>query len=204
MSYRISIRKNGMDPIIKYVKGSFKAAYFSEDTQDYYQNSKKAAFISFFVPFALLVYMGMMFCNLEGVCHEVEQTLYYLSAAHIASFLVVFLIAAPKFPIFFGLVYNLCRLFKSKDYFWAFVTASNWFYVVYALILGFRLSFLPGYLQPLWFLAETFYFCLVAFFLAHNVLKLPQEIAWIVPMAALFTHAIILAVTTKHGAMFVF
>lgn len=184
--------------------GAVKAAYFSEDTQNYFTNSRKAAFASFAVPLALLLFMGLMFCVFTGIC--IYTSFYWFFASYIASFIVLFMIAAPKFPIFFMLVWYLCQLFRQTDHFWAFMTATNWFYVIYALLFLCEITFynfdIPVYTT--WRLAQIFYFCLITFFLAHNVLRLPGEIAWLVPMASLFTHALVRVITTKQGALFVF
>lgn len=196
-----------MSATINYLHATFKAAWFSETVSLHYKNTWKEAAISCLVPLAACaiisyLFMAHILCN-HFPCHNA----FWLSATYISAFWTVFVFAFPKFLMFFLLVWGLCRLFSQTEYFCAFMAANNWFYVLFTLQYWLAtlipLNDVP--VHPMAYKAAiTFYLCLVVFFLAHNVLRLRQEIAWIVPACFLFAHAVVRAISGKHGMMFVF
>lgn len=181
-------------------QGVFRASCFSADTRDYFTNSKKALLSSFLVPWAVLLIINLNF-HPPGASHVHAGALYAMLV------FVDFLIAAPKFVIFYALVWQLCCFFGKTDHFRAFITANNWLYVIYGL---FFLAVYLGGLNHLgsasWILQRVMilYLYMIVFFLGQNILRLAQEIAWIVPVTSAVTHILILMVTGKNGSLFVF
>lgn len=199
--------QNKLPFLLNYVVATVKAAYFSSATDDYYRNTKTEAALSWLVVFAAMAYIAWLFCY-YGACplwqRDTIFSRYYLSA-----FFIVFIYAAPKFVMFFGLVWLLARLFGQTERFCAFMAANNWFYLPFALSYGLSALLATSQYGPsispvtFWY-AKTFYLCLVVNFLAHYVLRLSQEIAWIVPVCFLAAHSLIRFLFDKHGMMFVF
>lgn len=194
---------------LNYLIATLKAASFQESVNTHYQNTKGEAAGSLIIILLSLFYCSWLFykvvlCNLGPCGGSFSQS----SAAYVAGFLIISLIAIPKFLIFFGLVWQLCKLFHQTEYFYAFMAANNWFYIAYLPLhtLSIIAAASPDVvLYPqLWPLLITFYLIMVVFFLAHNVLRLRQEIAWIVPMCFLVAHALMRAVIAKSGMLFVF
>ena len=189
---------------------TFKSTWFSStiDGGSYPNTRKDVAWSILPVLLAWAVvsaYFGFFVLCSHFPCNNTAS----LFGVYLAALWTVAIIAFPKFFIFFGLTWHLCRLFNQSDRFCAFIVANNWFYVnytvIYALITVVEFTAYKYISNPqIWPLATTFYLCLVVNFLAHRVLGLRQEVSWIVPMCFLFAHALIRALTGKHGMMFVF
>lgn len=174
----------------------FYAAVFQEKTGSYYKNTRREAALSWIVPAISCFYISLLF-HQYGHYPHFPATLF-----------IVTVIAIPKFVVFFGLTWLLARLFSQTDRFYAFMAANNWFYIPYTIIYAAKVRLFTSDLvqqHPHFYRVITiFYLCLVVFFLAHNVLRLRQEIAWLVPIFFLIAYKLVWFVTGYHGTIFVF
>lgn len=192
-----------------YILAPFKAAIFSHDVGDYFSGTRKEAVWSFLVPLFACFYISYFFykfilCN-HLPCFSARDSI----TTYIGGFLTVFMLALPRFLIFYGLVWQLCRMFGNTDRYKAFIAANNLLYIPFLFKYTFSAYIAHNYGHliehpEVWPIATTFYLVLIVNFIAISVLKMRQEVAWIVPVCFLFAHAVVRMVTGKHGMMFVF
>ena len=192
--------------LFHYIEASFMAARFSEKTNTYFNNTRREAELSIFVPLFASLFHAFVFCmyfNYQG------GGALAFAISFFTTWVMVVFYALPKFIIFFALVWLLCRYFKSQEYFWAFVAANNWCYFPYMLLFSARVFLIMEFgaqaAQPaILNMITKLYLAMVVFFIAHNVLRIPQTLAWLAPMFFLLAHGIVLALTNRYGMMFVF
>jgi hypothetical protein len=191
-------------PVFHYLEASFLAAAFSEKTNGYYKNTKGEAFFSCLMPIATWIFVSLVLCGLT-TCHH--YTGLYRAIPIIAYLIVVGTIALPKFILFFAMTWALCKYMGQTEYFPAFMAANNWFYFPYLLLYSAK-ALLASHVEiphPETFVyATAFYIAMVVFFLAHNVLRLASEVAWLVPLFIFITHGLVKWITTKNGMFLVF
>lgn len=191
-------------PFLHYIESGFMGAAFSERTNTYFKNTKTEAFLSCLMPLAVCLFVSLVLCGIT-TCQYYPTRLLYIP--YLEYVVIVASIALPKFLVFFGLTWLLCKWVKQTEYFCAFVAANNWVYFPYLLIYSAKI-FLGTYVDiphPLVFVyATSFYMALIVFFLAHNVLRLVSEVAWLPAFFIFVAHGLIKWITTKNGMFLVF
>ena len=195
-----------MNAFFSYLTATTKASYFSHDAAGFYKNTGREALISCLIPLFACLYNSLVFCAYH-VCRYDSAPAFM--GSYIYTFGVLMATALPKFLIFFGLTWQLCRIFKQTEYFYAFVAANNWFYIPYIFLYSLKVFVIMNaditqeHVHVFRFVS-IFYLTMVVNFLAHNVLRLRQEIAWIVPIFFLLAHTLVFLVTGRHGMILVF
>lgn len=186
------------------MEAGFMAACFSERTNSYFKNTKTEAWLSCLVPIFIALFVSLTLCGFT-YCRYMEGSRFV--AAYLGQLSIVVKIAFPKFIVFFGLTWLLCKWVRQTEYFCAFVAANNWVYIPYILLYSAKVL-LGTYVDvphPILFVyATAFYFAMVVFFIAHNVLRLVSEVAWLVPLFIFATHGLIKWITTYNGMFLVF
>lgn len=200
MGKQTHVRIKGMKGLRNNILGALHASYFSQDVHLYYKNTKSEAIRSAVMPFLALLYVSYESCRYGFFGHKSCDNLELF-----VWIVIALIIAIPKFILSFIFVWHLCKLLKQTEFFYAFIAANNWLYLIYIPLYSIFSLVFKSNLDPAIILIVTqFYIFLVVMSLGQCVLKLQPEGVWLLPMAFFFSFLIIKIATTKHGIFFVF